>query len=48
MIKLKSTKDIDLFLCEEELCKEVSTCVWANSQTRIVDLCDYHYRKATE
>ncbi len=35
-------------MCEEEFCEEESTRIWANSQTRIVDLCDYHYSRATE
>ena len=48
MIQLKSTRNINLFVCEEELCQEDSTRIWANSETRIVDLCDYHYSKATE
>jgi hypothetical protein len=48
MIQLKSTNNINLFVCEEEFCQEESTRIWANSQTRIVDLCDYHYSKATE
>jgi hypothetical protein len=48
MIVLKSTKNINLFICEEEFCQEESTHIWANSQTRIVDLCDFHYSEATK
>jgi hypothetical protein len=47
MIVLKSTKNLSLFICEEELCKDESTHVWASSESRIVDLCDLHYSEAT-
>ena len=43
MINLKSIKDFNFPICEEESCKEESTRIWANSQTRIIDLCDFHY-----
>jgi hypothetical protein len=47
MITLKSTNNINMFMCEEELCEEDSTRIWASSQTRIADLCDFHYSQAT-
>jgi hypothetical protein len=34
--------------CEEESCKKESTRIWASSQTRIVDLCDDHFKIANE
>jgi len=48
MIVLKGTNNLNFLICEEEFCQEESTRIWANSQTRIVDLCDYHYSKAIE
>jgi hypothetical protein len=48
MIVLKHTKNLNMFICEEESCEEESTHVWANSESRIVDLCDLHYGKAIE
>ena len=32
-------------ICEEEKCKEESTKIWTNSETRILDLCDKHYNE---
>jgi hypothetical protein len=46
MIVLKHTKNLNMFVCEEELCEDESTQVWANSESRIVDLCDFHYMEA--
>lgn len=48
MIVLKNTKNLNMFICEEESCEEESTQIWANSESRIVDLCDLHYSRATE
>jgi hypothetical protein len=48
MIVLKSIKNLSMFICEEELCQEESTLVWANSESRIVDLCDLHYSEVTK
>jgi hypothetical protein len=48
MIVLKSTKNLNMFICEEELCQDESTRVWASSESRIVELCDLHYGKAKE
>lgn len=51
MIKLKNpgASIYAAFLsCEEESCKQESTRIWASSQTRIVDLCDEHYKIARE
>jgi hypothetical protein len=48
MIVLKSTKNLNFLICEEEFCQEESTQIWANSESRIADLCDMHYAKATE
>jgi hypothetical protein len=45
MIKLKHTKNLNLFICEEEFCHEESTKIWASSESRVVDLCDFHYSK---
>jgi hypothetical protein len=47
MIALKHTKNLNFSICEEELCEDESTQVWASSESRIVDLCDLHYSKAT-
>lgn len=46
MIVLKSTKNLNMLICEEELCQDDSTRVWASSESRIVDLCDLHYSQA--
>jgi hypothetical protein len=46
MIVLKNTKNLNLFICEEESCKDESTQVWASSESRIADLCDLHYSQA--
>jgi len=46
MIVLKSTKNLNMLICEEELCQDESTRVWASSETRIADLCDLHYSQA--
>jgi hypothetical protein len=46
MIALKSTKNLNMLICEEELCQDDSTRVWASSESRIVDLCDLHYSQA--
>ena len=48
MIVLKSIKNLSMFICEEELCQDESTHVWANSESRIVDLCDLHYSEVTK
>jgi hypothetical protein len=51
MIKLKDYRSLiySAFMhCEEESCKKESTRIWASSQTRIVDLCDEHYKIVTE
>lgn len=51
MIKLKDHRSLmySAFLhCEEESCKKESTRIWASSQTRIVDLCDDHFKIANE
>jgi hypothetical protein len=48
MIILKSTKNLNLFICEEEFCEEEGTKVWASSESRIVDLCEMHYAKVKE
>jgi len=48
MIVLKSTKNLNMFICEEELCQDESTKVWANSESRIADLCDFHYSEASK
>jgi len=46
MIVLKNTKNLNLFICEEEACQDESTQVWASSESRIADLCDLHYSQA--
>jgi hypothetical protein len=46
MIVLKSTKNLNMLICEEELCQDESTRIWASSETRIADLCDLHYSQA--
>jgi hypothetical protein len=46
MIALKSTKNLNMLICEEELCQDDSTRIWASSESRIVDLCDLHYSQA--
>jgi hypothetical protein len=51
MLKLKDPRSLlySAFLyCEEEHCKKESTKIWANSNTRIVDLCDEHYKVVAE
>lgn len=48
MIILKHTKNLNLFICEEEFCEEESTQIWASPESRIVDLCDLHYNQAKE
>jgi hypothetical protein len=48
MIQLKSKNNSNLFMCEEEFCEEESTRIWTNSESRIIDFCDFHYNKATE
>jgi hypothetical protein len=48
MIVLKNTTSLNLFICEEELCKDESTQIWASPESRIVDLCDLHYSQATK
>jgi hypothetical protein len=35
-------------MCEEELCQDEGTQIWASSESRIVDLCDLHYSQATK
>jgi hypothetical protein len=46
MIILKSTNNTNMFVCEEEFCEEESTRIWASPQSRIADLCDFHYSEA--
>ncbi len=46
MIILKSTNNINMFVCEEEFCEEESTRIWASTQSRVADLCDFHYSEA--
>ena len=48
MISLKHTSNLNIFICEEELCQDESTQIWAGPESRIVDLCDLHYSKAKE
>lgn len=48
MINLKGRGNLNLFICEEESCQDESTQVWASSESRIVDLCDFHYSEATK
>jgi hypothetical protein len=48
MIVLKNIANLNLFICEEELCQDESTQIWANSESRIVDLCDLHYSEVTQ
>ncbi len=48
MIVLKGISSLNLLICEEELCEDESTQVWASSESRIVDLCDLHYSEATK
>lgn len=48
MIALKHTANLNLSICEEELCQDESTHVWASSESRIVELCDLHYGQATQ
>lgn len=50
MIKLK---DRDFFIhsafyvCEADPCEEEATKIWANSESRIIDLCDNHYSQVS-
>jgi len=48
MIILKGKGHFNMLACEEELCQDKSTQIWANSESRIVDLCDLHYSEATK
>jgi hypothetical protein len=48
MISLKSTRNFNFPICEEETCQQESTRIWASSQSRIVDLCDFHYGEASK
>ena len=46
MFKLKNPRKLmysAFQVCEEESCKEESTKIWTNKETRILDLCDKHY-----
>jgi hypothetical protein len=48
MFKLKDPRKLMLsafHICEEEKCKEESTKIWTNHETRILDLCDKHYNE---
>jgi hypothetical protein len=48
MFKLKDMETLiysAFQVCEEEKCKNESTRIWANSKTRIIDLCDQHYNE---
>lgn len=49
MISLKPAKglgNLNFNICEEEFCQDDGTKIWANSESRIVDLCDLHYNEA--
>ncbi len=49
MIRLKparGTNNLNFNICEEELCEDDSSKIWASPETRIVDLCDFHYSEA--
>jgi hypothetical protein len=46
MIELKHTVNLNLFMCEEALCEDESTHIWASPESRVVDLCDFHYSEA--
>ncbi len=48
MIVLKNKNNLNFFMCEEEFCQEDSTQIWANNESRIIDLCDLHYSEATK
>jgi hypothetical protein len=48
MIQLKSKNNSNFLICEEEFCQEESTRIWTNSETRIVDFCDFHYNEVTK
>ncbi len=48
MIVLKHARNLNLLICEEELCQDESTQVWASSESRVVDLCDLHYSEVTK
>ena len=48
MIILKGKGHSNMLICEEELCQDDSTQIWASSESRIVDLCDLHYSQAIQ
>ena len=51
MIKLKDKdfyKHSAFYGCEVDPCYEEATRIWANSESRIIDLCDAHYQEATQ
>jgi len=49
MIKLKDHKALIYYsfqICEADPCQYEATKIWASSESRIVDLCDFHYEEA--
>ena len=48
MIILKGRGQSNMLVCEEESCQDDSTQIWASFESRIVDLCDFHYSEATK
>jgi hypothetical protein len=51
MIKLKDKEFLAysaFYVCEADPCQEEATRIWANSETRIIDLCDSHYDEVTQ
>jgi hypothetical protein len=48
MMIFKNKKTLNLLICEEEFCEDESTQIWANSESKIVDLCDLHYNQAKD
>jgi len=46
MIILKGRGHSNMLVCEEKSCQDDSTQIWASSESRIVDLCDFHYSEA--
>lgn len=41
----KPHRNLNYLMCEEESCQEDSTRIWANKESRIIDLCDLHYNQ---
>jgi hypothetical protein len=48
MMIFKNRKNLNLLICEEEFCEDESTQIWANSESKIVDLCDLHYSQVKD